>query len=40
MKMAVDGKGRDEIAAALNGRFQLANRDAILDDVLSRAGRS
>ena len=39
MKLAVDGKGRDEIEAELEGKFGSADRSALLDDVLARAGK-
>ena len=39
MKLALDGKGRDEIAAELDSKFGAADRGALLDDVLARAGR-
>jgi hypothetical protein len=38
MKLALDGKGRDEIAAQLEAKFGPGDRGALLDDVLSRAG--
>jgi hypothetical protein len=39
MKLAVDGKGREEIEAELEGKFGPADRSALLDDVLARAGK-
>ena len=39
MKLALDGKGRDEIAAELEQKFGPGDRAALLDDVLARAGR-
>jgi hypothetical protein len=39
MKLAVDGKGREEIEAELSARFGPGDRSGLLDDVLSRAGR-
>jgi len=39
MKLAVDGSGRDEIEAELNAKFGSADRSALLDDVLARAGK-
>jgi cell division septum initiation protein DivIVA len=39
MKLAVEGKDRAEIEAALGERFGAADRSALLDDVLSRAAR-
>jgi hypothetical protein len=39
MKMALDGRGRDEIASELESKFGAADRGALLDDVLARAGR-
>jgi hypothetical protein len=39
MKLAVDGKGREEIEAELSARFGAGDRSGLLDDVLSRAGR-
>jgi hypothetical protein len=39
MKMALDGSERERIAAELNSKFGSADRDSLLDDVLSRAGR-
>ena len=39
MKMAIDGSSREEIEAELNSKFGAAERSALLDDVLSRAGR-
>jgi hypothetical protein len=39
MKMALDGKGRDEIATELDSRFGSSDRSPLLDDVLARAGR-
>jgi dsDNA-specific endonuclease/ATPase MutS2 len=39
MKLAVDGKGREEIEAELTQRFGPGDRSALLDDVLARAGR-
>ena len=39
MKLAVDGKGRDEIASELEAKFGAGERSALLDDVLARAGR-
>jgi hypothetical protein len=39
MKLAVDGKGREEIEAELTERFGPGDRSGLLDDVLARAGR-
>ena len=39
MKLAVDGNDRGAIEAELNDRFGAGDRAALLDDVLSRAGR-
>jgi hypothetical protein len=39
MKLAVDGKGRDEIEAELTAKFGPGDRSTLLDDVLARAGR-
>jgi outer membrane biosynthesis protein TonB len=39
MKLAVDGKGRDEIEAELTQKFGPGDRSGLLDDVLTRAGR-
>jgi hypothetical protein len=39
MKLAVDGKGREEIEVELEARFGPGDRSGLLDDVLSRAGR-
>jgi cell division septum initiation protein DivIVA len=39
MKMALDGKARDQIATELNQKLGDADRGALLDDVLTRAGR-
>ena len=39
MKLAIDGKGRDEIASELESKFGAGDRRALLDDVLARAGR-
>jgi hypothetical protein len=39
MKMALDGKGREEITSELDSRFGASDRSALLDDVLARAGR-
>jgi hypothetical protein len=39
MKMAVDGKDRAAIEAELESKFGARDRSALLDDVLSRAGR-
>ena len=38
MKLAVDGKSRDEIESELAEKFGDADRSALLDDVLARAG--
>ena len=38
MKMALDGSGREQIAAELDAKFE-PDRAALLDDVLARAGR-
>jgi outer membrane biosynthesis protein TonB len=38
MKLAVDGRGREEIEAELTERFGAGDRSALLDDVLARAG--
>jgi hypothetical protein len=39
MKLAVEGKGRDEIEAELSQKFGPGDRSGLLDDVLSRARR-
>ena len=39
MKLAVDGRSREEIAAELDAKFGAADRAQVLDDVLARAGR-
>jgi hypothetical protein len=39
MKMALDGASRDEIATELDGSYALDDRDALLDDVLAKAGK-
>jgi regulator of protease activity HflC (stomatin/prohibitin superfamily) len=39
MKLALEGKGRGEIASELESRFGAADRGSLLDDVLARAGR-
>ena len=39
MKLALDGKGREEIAAELEAKFGAADRSALLDDVFARAGK-
>jgi hypothetical protein len=39
MKLAVEGKGREEIDAELTERFGPGDRSGLLDDVLTRAGR-
>jgi outer membrane biosynthesis protein TonB len=39
MKLAVDGRSREEIAAELDARFGATNRAEVLDEVLARAGR-
>ncbi len=39
MKLAVDGKGRDEIESELAEKFGDADRSSLLDDVLARAGK-
>jgi hypothetical protein len=39
MKMALDGASRDEIASELDASYKLADRDALLDDVLAKAGK-
>jgi cell division septum initiation protein DivIVA len=39
MKMALDGSGREQIAAELDAKFGASDRAALLDDVLARAGR-
>lgn len=39
MKMALDGKARDEISSELDSRFGASDRSGLLDDVLARAGR-
>jgi len=39
MKLAVDGKDREEIEAELSERFGPGDRSGLLDDVLARAGR-
>ena len=38
MKMALDGSGREQIAAELDAKFGASDRAALLD-VLARAGR-
>jgi len=39
MKLAIDGKGREEIAYELDAKFGTEDRAALLDDVLARAGK-
>ena len=39
MKMALDGSDREQIVAELDSKFGSADRSALLDDVLTRAGR-
>ena len=39
MKMALDGASREEIAKHLAESYDLANAEALLDDVLARVGR-
>ncbi|MGZ5337713.1 MAG: hypothetical protein ACXWEF_06345 [Solirubrobacterales bacterium] len=39
MKLAVDGTSREEIASQLDAKFGSADRAAVLDEVLARAGR-
>jgi vacuolar-type H+-ATPase subunit H len=39
MKLAVEGKGREEIEAELIQRFGPGDRSGLLEDVLARAGR-
>jgi hypothetical protein len=39
MKMALDGASRDEISAELESSYSLDDRDALLDDVLAKAGK-
>jgi hypothetical protein len=39
MKMALDGRDREAIAAELDSKFGSSDRAALLDDVLARAGR-
>ena len=39
MKMALDGVSRDEIDAELESSYTLADRGALLDDVLAKAGK-
>ena len=39
MKMALDGASRGEIASELDTSYKLADRDALLDDVLAKAGK-
>jgi hypothetical protein len=39
MKLAVDGRSRDEIESELAEKFGDADRSALLDDVLARAGK-
>jgi outer membrane biosynthesis protein TonB len=39
MKMALDGKPRDEVERHLAENYDLASADALLDDVYSRAGK-
>lgn len=39
MKLAVDGMSREEIASQLDAKFGSADRAAVLDEVLARAGR-
>jgi hypothetical protein len=39
MKLALDGKDRGEIEAELETKFGPGDRAALLDDILSRAGR-
>lgn len=38
LNMVLDGKPREEVAAHLRDEFGLADSDALLDDVYSRAG--
>jgi hypothetical protein len=39
MKMALDGASREEIDAELEGSYTLADRDALLDEILAKAGK-
>jgi len=39
MKLAIDGKGREEIAYELDAKFGAEDRTGLLDDVLARAGK-
>jgi hypothetical protein len=39
MKMALDGRGREEISSELDSRFGATDRSGLLDDVIARAGR-
>jgi len=39
MKMALDGKSREEIAAHLDQSFELGDSAGLLDDVFARAGK-
>lgn len=39
MKMALDGRGREEIEAELKQKLGDSDRGALLDDVLARAGK-
>jgi hypothetical protein len=39
MKMALDGKSREEIERELSDKLGPGDRSALLDDILSRAGK-
>jgi hypothetical protein len=39
MKLAVDGKGPEEIAYELDTKFGVEDRAALIDEVLARAGK-
>ena len=39
MKMALDGRGREEITSELDAKFGAGDRGGLLDDVLARAGK-
>jgi outer membrane biosynthesis protein TonB len=39
MKLAIDGTAREQIESELAAKFGAADRSALLDEVLSRAGR-
>jgi hypothetical protein len=39
MKMALDGASREEIDAELERSYSLADRAALVDEVLAKAGK-